>query len=229
MKIKIEMDLSRWLSRAILIGVPIVVVAIGAWVYADVPNTFKAGDTVSSQKLNDNFAAVATPPGTVVAFAGTNVPSGWLLCDGSAVSRLSYAALFSAIAVTYGIGDAVNTFNLPDLRAAGIRGVGTSTQFAANATVALGKAVDDQMQGHRHAFATGDNSAQFPPPSMTLTWSPGSWTSTSGNFGNNAAMENSNPESVAIGNPYTDLANGTPRTGAETTGKAIGLNYIIKY
>ena len=87
MKIKIEMDLPRWLSRLILIGIPVAVVAIAAWVYAGVPNTFNAGDTLSAQKLNANFAVVATPPGTVVAFAGPVVPTEWLLCDGSAKSR----------------------------------------------------------------------------------------------------------------------------------------------
>jgi microcystin-dependent protein len=193
-----------------------------------VPNNFKAGDTVSAAKMMENFAAVAAPPGTVVAFAGPVVPAGWLLCDGSAVSRTQYAALFAATAIGYGTGDGVNTFNLPDLRAAGIRGVGASVQFVANATVALGQVINDQMQGHRHSFAKGDNSEQWPPPGMTFLWSAGTWTSASGNL-SNAVIQNSNPSSMAIGNPYTDLANGTPRTGTETTGKAVGLNYIIKY
>jgi microcystin-dependent protein len=228
MKIKIEMDLPHWLSRPILVGIPVAVVAIGAWVYADVPNSFKAGETVSAQKLMDNFAAVATPPGTVVAFAGSVVPAGWLLCDGSPVSRTQYAALFAATAIAFGTGDGVNTFNLPDLRAAGVRGVGASAQFVRNATVALGQVINDQMQGHRHSFARGDNSEQFPPPSVTFLWSSGTWTSASGNL-NNAVIEDSNASSIAIGNPYADLANGTPRTGPENTGKAIGLNYIIKH
>jgi microcystin-dependent protein len=56
------------------------------------------------------------PTGTIVAFAGTAAPTGWLLCDGSEVSRESYAELFTAIGSLYGDGDGVNTFNLPDLR-----------------------------------------------------------------------------------------------------------------
>jgi microcystin-dependent protein len=44
------------------------------------------------------------------------VPSGWLLCDGSAVSRTTYAALFAAIGTTYGAGNGSTTFNVPDLR-----------------------------------------------------------------------------------------------------------------
>lgn len=53
--------------------------------------------------------------GAVVAFAGNTSPVGWLLCDGSAVSRTDYAALFSVIGTTYGAGDGSTTFNLPDL------------------------------------------------------------------------------------------------------------------
>lgn len=54
--------------------------------------------------------------GTVVDYAGTSAPSGWLLCYGQAVSRSTYSALFGVIAETYGAGDASTTFNLPDLR-----------------------------------------------------------------------------------------------------------------
>lgn len=56
------------------------------------------------------------PAGCVTAFAGSSAPSGWLLCDGSAVNRTTYGALFSVIGTTYGVGDGTSTFNLPDLR-----------------------------------------------------------------------------------------------------------------
>ncbi|OAI41007.1 hypothetical protein AYO40_00565 [Planctomycetaceae bacterium SCGC AG-212-D15] len=56
------------------------------------------------------------PPGILLAFAGSSVPAGWLLCDGSAVSRTTYAGLFTAISTTWGAGDGSTTFNLPDLR-----------------------------------------------------------------------------------------------------------------
>jgi microcystin-dependent protein len=56
------------------------------------------------------------PPGGMLDFAGNVVPSGFLLCDGAAVSRTVYAALYAAIGLTWGAGDGVNTFNLPDMR-----------------------------------------------------------------------------------------------------------------
>lgn len=56
------------------------------------------------------------PTGTVMDFAGTSEPSGFLFCYGQAVSRTTYAALFAALGTTYGTGDGSTTFNLPDLR-----------------------------------------------------------------------------------------------------------------
>lgn len=54
--------------------------------------------------------------GTVLPFAGSAAPTGWLLCHGQAVSRTTYAALFNTIGTTFGAGDGSTTFNLPDLR-----------------------------------------------------------------------------------------------------------------
>lgn len=63
-------------------------------------------------------------------YAGASVPTGWLYCDGSAVSRTTYAALFAAVSTTWGVGDGVNTFNLPDMRGKGPIGDGTGTSVA---------------------------------------------------------------------------------------------------
>lgn len=49
-------------------------------------------------------------------FAGVDAPQGWLLCNGSAVSRTVYADLFAVVGTAYGAGDGTTTFNLPDLR-----------------------------------------------------------------------------------------------------------------
>lgn len=56
------------------------------------------------------------PVGTVVDFAGTVAPTRWHLCYGQALNRTTYAALFTAIGTTYGVGDGSTTFNLPDAR-----------------------------------------------------------------------------------------------------------------
>jgi len=54
--------------------------------------------------------------GTVLPFAGSTAPEGWLLCFGQAVSRTTYANLFAVIGTTFGTGDGSTTFNLPDIR-----------------------------------------------------------------------------------------------------------------
>lgn len=55
------------------------------------------------------------PSGTIIAYAGKTIPKGYLLCNGGAVSRTTYAKLFEAIGTTYGAGDGTTTFNLPNL------------------------------------------------------------------------------------------------------------------
>ena len=58
---------------------------------------------------------MSEPAGIIMPFAGTVAPQGYLLCDGSAVDRTTYATLFGVIGTTFGTGDGSTTFNLPDL------------------------------------------------------------------------------------------------------------------
>ena len=70
----------------------------------------------NSDFLDDQEGSWYSPPGMVSMFAGLSAPSGWVLCDGSAISRTTYANLFSAIGTTYGSGDGSTTFNVPNLK-----------------------------------------------------------------------------------------------------------------
>lgn len=74
------------------------------------------------EQLNSKAGAVV---GSIIAYAGTTIPSGYLLCDGSAISRTTYSALFSAIGTTYGAGDGNSTFNIPNLTDRFLEGNGT--------------------------------------------------------------------------------------------------------
>lgn len=56
------------------------------------------------------------PCGAIIPWAGATAPANWLLCDGAAVSRTTYASLFGLVGTTYGAGDGSTTFNVPDLR-----------------------------------------------------------------------------------------------------------------
>lgn len=73
--------------------------------------------------------------GTVQMFAGTSTPTGFLACDGSAVSRSTYAALFAVIGTTWGAGDGSTTFNVPDLRGRAPIGKGVGTKVATISSV----------------------------------------------------------------------------------------------
>ena len=66
-------------------------------------------------------------PGEIKYWAALTIPSGWLLCDGSEVSRSTYATLFSVIGTTYGVGDGMSTFNLPDASGRTLIGDGNGT------------------------------------------------------------------------------------------------------
>jgi microcystin-dependent protein len=68
------------------------------------------------------LSSFSLPSGTVLPFAGATAPAGYQLCYGQAISRTTYASLFSAIGTTYGSGDGSTTFNVPDLRGRAIAG-----------------------------------------------------------------------------------------------------------
>ena len=100
------------------------------WNSADVAS----GDTITAEQYNDLRADLLllftsmTPIGAQVVWGGTvaNIPDGWLLCDGSAISRATYADYFALADVTYGSGNGTTTFNIPDYRDRFIVGAGNS-------------------------------------------------------------------------------------------------------
>lgn len=87
------------------------------------PNVLKWYDTTNStwiSKVSNSDSANyvvdnGMPTGALIDYAGSTVPDGYLVCDGSAVSRTTYANLFTAIGTTYGTGDGSTTFTLPNL------------------------------------------------------------------------------------------------------------------
>ena len=144
--------------------------------------------------------------GTIVPWAKSSTPTGWLECDGSAVSRTTYADLFTAIGTTYGSGDGSTTFNVPDLRGRTVCGKDNMGGSAAN-RLTSGSTIDgstlgtaggaqthtistSEMPAHRHGADTVDNGAvpdTFGGSSANygVHWSPNNtadhlWTSTGG-------------------------------------------------
>jgi len=77
---------------------------------------FSPNTTIKSNEVNENFAETAGIAGEVKMFAGSSAPTGWLLCQGQAISRTTYAVLYNVIGTAFGSGDGSNTFNLPDFQ-----------------------------------------------------------------------------------------------------------------
>jgi len=107
-----------------------------------------------------NLNKMNTPAGVVSSYAGAVVPAGWLLCNGAAVSRTTYAGLFAAIGTTWGSGDGSTTFNLPNLVEKFEVGAGGAYALAANGGAAYVALTTAQMPSHNHpasASAVGNH------------------------------------------------------------------------
>lgn len=127
-------------------------------------NNGVAATPAAVKALRDEMmnTAVAFPVGMVVPYAGASAPSGWLLCDGQAVSRTAYPALFQVLGITYGYGDGVNTFNVPDLRECSPIGVGQrASGVTTHNVLALGTFQDDQFASHTHTFNGSEHTHTF--------------------------------------------------------------------
>ena len=119
------------------------------------------------------------PSGFILPFAGTSIPDGWLICNGAAVSRTEYAALFSAIGTKWGEGDGSTTFNLPDLDERFIEGTVDTSKVGEYVEAGLPDitgtfgglhdylytststgAFEDENYGQRHATGANGDSGQ---------------------------------------------------------------------
>lgn len=116
-----------------------------------VANSAITGNYYSYSPLAVGITSLAAPVGTVDMYAGTTAPGGWLICNGQAISRTVYAALFAVIGTTFGSGDGSTTFNVPNLE--GRFPIGKNGTYALGAT---GGAATINLQ-HTHTMGYGDN------------------------------------------------------------------------
>lgn len=110
----------------------------------------QATDLADPTSLNSRLTAleatiagggVSALSGTILFYAGSAIPAGWLACDGSAVLRGLYPNLFTAVGTSFGVGDGSSTFNLPDLRGRTPIGIGTGPTLS---TRTLNQAVGEE-------------------------------------------------------------------------------------
>jgi microcystin-dependent protein len=173
------------------------------------------------------WMAPGSPSGSMQAFAGATSPAGWLLCDGAAVNRVTYATLFAIIATTYGAGDGSTTFNVPNMAGRVPVGAGTQAQNGASGSgvISGGTTVvrtrgqwfgDVYLQSHTHTFTasnsgntggqSADHSHNFNPRSA------GGW--------------NSGAAQVVIngGSQYWGLRSGANSSDGGTVGSTYGVS-----
>ena len=143
--------------------------------------------------------------GMIVPFSGTQVPDGFLICDGSAISRTLYSDLFAAIGTTYGSGDGSTTFNLPNA----ICRVFNSSTLSIQGT---GKSLGLTNGSANFAFSTSDyrNGAGVAQGAYNLNVGSGGidWQTFVGPFG---------------------LTTNSSQSGLVANVPAFSLKYLIKY
>ena len=126
--------------------------------------TGQSGKVLTNDGTEASWTALPSYTGFVKWYAGENAPNGWLVCDGSAISRTTYAALYAIIGTTYGSGDESTTFNLPDLVDKFIEGSSTAgTEKSAglpNITGAFSGGVNMVVSGAFNADSTSGGTQQ---------------------------------------------------------------------
>lgn len=159
--------------------------------------------------------AHAVPAGVIIPFAGTSVPTGYLLCNGAAVSRTNYANLFAAIGTLYGAGNGSTTFNLPDARDRVLQGASGTHSAGSYIAAGLPNITGSAQSTQVGIFHTNPNSY-----SGAL--------SIGGLYPYVALGESGSNGALAI---YINASRSSSYYGASNTVQppAIATNFIIKY
>lgn len=155
--------------------------------------------------------------GQVCFFAMTTAPTGFLECDGSTISRTTYADLFAAIGTTYGSGDGSTTFKLPDLRGEFIRGWDDGRGVDSGRI--FGSTQDDAFQGHSHEIHETNTNIR-------------AWMGGGGGVGSGNVRAGTGTPTTPFADATTIITNGTdgtPRTASETRPRNVALLACIKF
>jgi microcystin-dependent protein len=175
------------------------------------------------------------PAGSVISYAGSAAPTGWLLCFGQLVSRSTYAALFAAISTTYGAGDGSTTFALPDLRGRAVAGKDNMGGSSANRLTGLSGGVDGDILGGSGGLETHTLIiAQMPLHGHPARISPTSQSSVSSDTTGGFLLNNNNDINYPAftGTPNTPAGEQIGGTGGNNAHNNVQptfiLNYIIK-
>lgn len=173
------------------------------------------GSALTHSEMDANLGYLV-PTGAVMAFARNSAPSGWLECNGNAISRTLYPDLFAAIGISFGAGDGSTTFNLPNLRGEFIRGWDNGRGVDSGRT--FGSAQSGAIQSHTHSVT--DPGHKHTSISSNGQASPSSTDTTPGEFGAKNIYEDT---TTAVTNISIQSSGGT-----ETRPRNIAMLYCIK-
>ena len=188
------------------------------------------GGTMKSVPASD-FRTYIMPAGSVIPYAGASAPTGFLLCDGSNVSRTTYATLFAVIGTTYGAGDGSSTFALPDLRGRVVAGQddmgGASADRLTDQTGGLnGDTLGDTGGSETQALTEANLPAHTHTFSDTDSITVGTLVSgDSVNRGGSGQLFSNNSVTVSISGTTSSVGSDTAHNNVQPT---IILNYIIR-
>jgi microcystin-dependent protein len=208
---------------------------------------FTPGQVLTAAQMNA-LEAATIPTGGVTMYGAGSAPSGWLLCDGAAVSRVTYAALFAVISDTYGVGNGTTTFNLPNLKGRVPVGLDSAqTEFDVLGETSGQKThtlTSSEMPSHTHTgpshshtgpshthsgpshtHSGGSHTHAYPHIHIVATRvvnvSVGSGATALATSGGSQALtgtSDQDPETTSASNAFNTGAGGTGETGASGTG-----------
>ena len=184
-----------------------------------------------------SFSTVSAvnPAGAIIMYGAATAPTGYLLCNGSNISRSTYADLFSAIGTTYGSGDGSLTFGIPNLQSRFPIGYDGGSSYALAGT---GGATTDTPTLSGTNAGTAITEAQMPShthDSWGNTWPSGSWTGGTGTTQSSVTQTSGTLTTTSTlrtlatgsGNTHTHTWSGTS-TAVDTEPPYLVVNYIIK-
>ena len=158
---------------------------------------------ISVLKLSTGAPVASSPTGSIITYGASTPPDGYLECDGSAISRATYADLFAVIGVNWGAGDGSTTFNIPDLRGEFLRGWDNGR--AVDAGRAFASWQNWQLSAHIHSIPVKQSPIHYL-------------------FNQSVPMAEVTPDSTA-----QSTSTGGTHNGSESRPRNIATMFCIKY
>lgn len=168
-----------------------------------------AGNSVATPSSSN------TPAGIVLPYAGSSAPGGYLLCNGAAVSRTTYATLFGVVGTVYGSGDGSTTFNLPDMNGRAPIGAGSYTDPVSGG---ISRTLGQVLGAEKHVIVTAEMASHSHTATVTkgLALTP------------NELQSGGNSNAPVISSELLTTSSIGSNSAHNNMQPSLGLNFIIK-